>query len=393
MAYKFEKLPQLIDSRGKLAKKGSYSKRKTSLSNCIRAWHHSLTLKHLGGSDAASFANFHVNTNGWPGIGYHLVIEPKNIIQTAKGPRARIVYANDVSLLTYNVGNSNDFAVGVCVAGDYRYDVLDDATKASINELHAALVADKIGKADKSHHEFPGYSWKECCVFDYNKAFKFLDHTPVEKELPDVYIVQQGDTLWGIANNDDRVTVEDLIRWNNIKDPSKLQIGQKLSMKGPQSTKPEQPKNDKQPAPVTPKVLWVGVIKVDTLNARKGAGTNNPVVTQYKKGREVTVYEELKNGWLYIGNGQYVSNVGGKYVDKKKDTVNSLAGRRVESIVAKVNYYNGPRWTNASGYFTKGQGWTIVDLIQTEGSPQYKVKNSKGDIYYITARKDLVTVK
>jgi LysM repeat protein len=383
MGYLFQELPQLVDMRGHLASKGSYGKRNTSLKNCLRGWHHSLTKKHLAGSTAAAFANYHVNNLGWPGAGYHLIIEPQNIVDTPRGKRAKIVYANDITLKTYHVGNSNDFAIGICVAGDYRTDVLDDPTKATIDELQEALNKDGIGKGDKSHNEFAGYSWKACCVFDYQKVFKFLDHTPIT-EVPDVYEVQAGDTLYGLANGNDAFTVEDLKRWNGIKDATELQIGQKLYLKAPT----EKPKT---PVKVEPKIKWVGHVKVATLNVRKGAGTNYPVVEQLDKGQEVAVYEELKNGWLYIGDGQYASNVQGKYIAKGAAPFKD-AGKRVEAIVAKVNFYNGPRWTNPSGVFTKGQGWVIVDLITTDGSKQYKVKNSAGKVFYITARKDLVRV-
>lgn len=113
MSRSFEKLPQLADQRGLLPSKGSYIRRNTSLKDCVRAWHHSLTLKNLNGSNALGFANYHVNNLGWPGIAYALVIEPQNIIQTPNGPRARIVYANDLTLRTYHVGNSNGSAIGI----------------------------------------------------------------------------------------------------------------------------------------------------------------------------------------------------------------------------------------------------------------------------------------
>lgn len=386
MGYKFESLPQLTDKRGSLESDGNYGERKTSLKNCIRGWHHSLTKKHLGGSDAASFAKYHVLNLGWPGVGYHLVVEPKNIVDTPKGKRARIVYANDITSKSYHVGNSNDFAIGICVAGDYRFDELDNATKATIDELQEALNADHIGKADKSHHEFAGYGWKACCVFDYKKQFAFLDHAPIDQTLPGVYEVQQGDTLFGIANGDDRFSVEDLMRWNNIKDATALQIGQKIYFKD------EKPKAEVKEPVAAPKVLWIGYVKASALNVRKGTSTEHPIVDQLIKGEDVTVYEEMSNGWLYIGNGQYISNVGGNYVGKKKDKVFKYAGKRVEAIVARVNFYDSQRWNKPSGQFKKGQGWVVVDLVKTDGSHQYKVKNSRGRIYYITARKDLVKI-
>src|SRR5690606_5083317 len=138
-------------------------------------WHHSLTLSHLAGSDAASFAEFHMRANGWPGVAYAIIVEPKNIVETPRGKRARIVWAHDFDRRTYHAGNANDYSLGICVAGDYRNERMRDFVKETIDELQAALVADGIGREDKSHHEMPGYSWKACCVFDYKGSFKFLD--------------------------------------------------------------------------------------------------------------------------------------------------------------------------------------------------------------------------
>ncbi|MGJ9460140.1 peptidoglycan-binding protein [Oceanobacillus sp. CF4.6] len=241
MTYKFENLPQLVDNRRTIPKDGNYSKRTRSITT--RVWHHSLTKKTLGGSDAASFAKYHISL-GWPSIGYHIIIEPKNIVNTPKGKRARIVYANDISLRTYHVGNSNQFALGMCVAGDYRYDDLDDATKATIDELQEALVSDGIGKEDKSHNEMAGYSWKSCCVFNYKEAFKFLD-AKKPSVVPGTYKIQEGDTFWGIANNDEGITVNDLITSNPNVNPAKLQIGQVINL--------GKAKNAYTPKPATPK--------------------------------------------------------------------------------------------------------------------------------------------
>lgn len=229
MAYKFQSLPQLVDMRGKLAQKGSYPKRTKAITH--RVWHHSLTKKHLGGSDAESFADYHVGL-GWPGCGYTFVIEPKNVINTPNGKRARVVQTADISQRTYHVGDSNQFSLGVCVAGDYRYDTMDDATIASIADLHKALVADNIGEHDTSHNEMPGYSWKACCEYDYRKLIKWQGEvTPTKPApLPESYTIQEGDSFWSIAHKDGAggLTVADLIAANPRVDPTELQIGQKI---------------------------------------------------------------------------------------------------------------------------------------------------------------------
>lgn len=249
--YQFEKLPQLVDMRGKLKTKGKYQNLGDK-SKRVRVWHHSLTQKDLKGSQASAFAEYHTSL-GWPGCGYQFVIEPQNIIKCPDGrERARIVWANDIGAKSYHVGNSNSFCIGICVAGDYRKDKLDEATLRSISELHACLDADKIGLEDKSHNQMPGYSWKECCVFDYMMAIKYKAPAPpitVKKPdpLPGEYVIQEGDTYWSIAGRDGAqgVQVEDLIAANPGVDPAKLKVGQVIKLGKAQNAytrKPEQPK-------------------------------------------------------------------------------------------------------------------------------------------------------
>ncbi|WP_193063503.1 N-acetylmuramoyl-L-alanine amidase [Oceanobacillus oncorhynchi] len=67
-------------------------------------------------------------------------------------------------------------------------------------------------------------------------------------------------------------------------------------------------------------------------------------------------------------------------------------GKRLEAIASTVNYYDSQRWSNPTGQFHKGQGWIIDNLYRVNGSLQYRVQNSNGDLYYTTARKDLVKV-
>jgi N-acetylmuramoyl-L-alanine amidase len=246
MRYKFEQLPQLIDVRGKLPHRGEYDTRKGGVKAITtRVWHHSLTKLNLKGSNVKSFAEYHVRTNGWPEIGYALVIDPNKVING----RAAIYYCVDVAKKSYHVGNSNNFSLGICVIGDYRYDKLSEPTIRSISELHAALMEDRIGQYDKSHNEMPGYSWKECCVYDYRKAIKWKGSTTpsLPAALPDLYTIQEGDTFWSIAQKDGvgGITVEDLIAANPDVDPSKLKVGQVIKLgkaKNAFTRKPEEPK-------------------------------------------------------------------------------------------------------------------------------------------------------
>lgn len=266
MSYGFEKLSQLVDKRGKLPSKGSYSRRANGIKSITtRVWHHSLTKLSAGGSNIVSFANFHVGTNGWPEIAYHLIIDPKKII---KG-KAAIYYCVDIAKRSYHVGNSNTIGLGICVIGDYRTDKLSKETIASIIDLRNALIKDGLGKYDKSHNEMPGYSWKACCVYDYNKAFKEIleaispeaNQKPVSP--PDLYTIQEGDTFWSIAEKDGPagITVNDLIAANPGIDPTKLQVGQTIKLGQSQYAYTPKPDAPKQPQSAYRYPLPSGVLK------------------------------------------------------------------------------------------------------------------------------------
>ncbi len=53
---------------------------------------------------------------------------------------------------------------------------------------------------------------------------------PKEYTVVDTYIVKSGDSAYKIAQQYSWVTPEDLLNWNNVSDPSKLQVGQKLKI-------------------------------------------------------------------------------------------------------------------------------------------------------------------
>lgn len=71
------------------------------------------------------------------------------------------------------------------------------------------------------------------------------------------------------------------------------------------------------------------------------------------------------------------------------------AGKRVESKVDNLRFYARPSWEDKDvvGEVDKGLGFTIVDLVKVGSGYQYKVKNSKGNIYYLTASETYVTVE
>lgn len=81
---------------------------------------------------------------------------------------------------------------------------------------------------------------------------------------------------------------------------------------------------------------------------------------------------------------------------KPKTNVASYIGKRVESIYpGKLRFYNKPSWKDQDvfGYVKKGEGFPeIINKIKVGSGYQYKVKNSKGAIYYITASSEYVRI-
>ncbi|MFC0188244.1 peptidoglycan-binding protein [Fictibacillus aquaticus] len=294
MGYSFEKLPQLVDMRGKLPSNGSYVNVGVN-AKTTRVWHHSLTNSDLAGSTAEAFARFHVTGNGWPGIGYHFVVEPKNLIKGPDGRmRARIVWAHDPGVKSYHVGNSNKQAVGICVAGDYRSEKLAEATLLTISELHAAFIRDGIGKEDKAHNEMPGYSWKPCCVFDYRAAFYFNPPVKVVQPapLPGEYVIQEGDTFFSIAGQDGPagITTEDLIAANPDVDPRKLKVGQVIKLGKAKNAHTPVPGTPKKPQETYKYPLPAGVLK---------SGAKGEAVKQLQRALDAVYFKSGVNDGSY----------------------------------------------------------------------------------------------
>lgn len=351
-------LPNFVDMRNSLPKARNYIARNQKLRT--RVWHHSLTLSHLGGSDAASFAKFHIEGNGWPGVAYHLIIEPKNIVNTPKGKRARIVWAHNFDRRSYHAGNANDYAIGICVAGDYRNEDLKDYVKATIDEVQQALVKDGYGNEDKSHHEMPGYSWKACCVFDYNRAFRFLDGNAPVTPAPATYKIQEGDTLWNLANNLDGISLADLLEANPGINPANLQIGQLIKLGDAKGAEVEA--EESKPAPpisaITPSVK-VGSRVVLKTSADKYA--TGEVIPSSVKGKQYTALQ-LKSGRVLLKeilSWVHLSDVSASSVSRPSPAPVSLKpGARVKLENNATHYATGERIPDS----VSGNTYTILQV-------------------------------
>ncbi|WP_208560620.1 peptidoglycan recognition protein family protein [Marinilactibacillus kalidii] len=185
-------LPKFVDYRNQVAKHPTKRFPVLPMSGkTMIAIHHSLTKIGQSGSNALGYSRYHVNTLGWPGIGYSYVIEPDGTIK----------FCNPINWRTYHVGNSNNQAIGIVLSGDFRTDKVTEAQKVSLRLLVDRIKKDqKQVKTVKSHHEFPGYSWKACCVFNYKQILEaaIANPTPVKPIEGGKYTIQEGDTFWAL---------------------------------------------------------------------------------------------------------------------------------------------------------------------------------------------------
>lgn len=151
----FESIAQIKDYRERLVTHSikKYALRPLSKITHI-AIHHSFTER----GSAETFARYYVNNKGWPGIGYHFVIEQDGIIK----------WCHDPTTISYHVGNSNSLSIGICMIGDFRYHDPGKAQFSSLNQLVKKLMLDlDIEPLNVwGHNEFPGYEWKECPCID-----------------------------------------------------------------------------------------------------------------------------------------------------------------------------------------------------------------------------------
>lgn len=115
---------QFSDLRTTLLTSGSYATRATSTIKRIII-HHTATVQ----TTWSNVARYHVQTKGWPGIGYHFGITPDG----------KVAYLGDINTIRYHAGDANTNSLGICFMGNF---VTDTPTTAALNayaQLRATL--------------------------------------------------------------------------------------------------------------------------------------------------------------------------------------------------------------------------------------------------------------
>ncbi|QWH46349.1 N-acetylmuramoyl-L-alanine amidase [Bacillus toyonensis] len=156
------------------------------------------------------------------------------------------------------------------------------------------------------------------------------------------------------------------------------------------------PDKPSKPAEVLTAVTdGIAYIEGYNVNLRKGPGTSYSKIRQLNKPESYIVWAE-KDGWLNLGGDQWIKNDSSYVKFNKKSTVDSsIVGKRVVSKVNNLRFYDAPSWQDkdVAGSVDADLGFTIDAKVSVNGSPQYKVHNSKGLTFYITTSGEYVNVK
>ncbi|WP_429675571.1 N-acetylmuramoyl-L-alanine amidase [Bacillus pseudomycoides] len=156
------------------------------------------------------------------------------------------------------------------------------------------------------------------------------------------------------------------------------------------------PDKPSKPAEVPTAVTdGVAYIQGYNVNLRKGPDASYSVIRQLNKPESYVVWAE-KDGWLNLGGNQWIKyNPSYVKFDKKSTVDSSIVGKRVVAKVDNLRFYDSASWADkdVAGTLDAGSGFSIDAKVTVNGSTQYKVHNSKGNTYYITASDAYVNVR
>lgn len=106
--------------------------------------HHSATTS----GSAEAFAQYHVRNLGWPGIGYHFVVDKDGSVRQT----------NALTSVSYHVKNQNTRAIGICCVGHYDQQTPPEAQLRSLISLLKLLKNRLPGVSIRGHRDFSAKS-------------------------------------------------------------------------------------------------------------------------------------------------------------------------------------------------------------------------------------------
>lgn len=115
---------QFADVRTSLITDGAYATRSAAAIQRVIV-HHTATAP----TTWTNVARYHVQTKGWPGIGYHFGIESSGLVS----------YLGSIETWRYHAGNANGDSIGVCFMGNFE--TTDMPTSAALGSYARLLSA------------------------------------------------------------------------------------------------------------------------------------------------------------------------------------------------------------------------------------------------------------
>jgi LysM repeat protein len=199
---------------------------------------------------------YHVNTNGWSGIGYAWGVCPHGWVYEGRGFDRDQAAQGDP-------GNQTHQAVQFMVGGTEKPTEL---MVQAWHDLRTYLRARGVGAEIRPHSSFNSTS----CPGDYLRslitngtlAASAAPTPPPEEPVPGkterkTYVVQAGDTLWALSKRFN-VTVSQLSAWNNISNADQIVVGRKLYVEAAGAPAPVTPKTAPAPAHDYTRVSYSG---------------------------------------------------------------------------------------------------------------------------------------
>ncbi|MGG0120553.1 N-acetylmuramoyl-L-alanine amidase [Bacillus paranthracis] len=146
-----------------------------------------------------------------------------------------------------------------------------------------------------------------------------------------------------------------------------------------------------KPAEEVQNDMSVAYIEGYNINLRLGPSTNHSIIRKLQKGETYRVWDK-KGDWLNLGGKQWI------YYDSSYIHLNREETVKKSRLVSKVNdlrFYSKPSWSDEDVYGTvqSGLGFSIDQKVMVSGSWQYKVHNSNGQTFYITANENFIKVE
>ena len=140
--------PEILDIADELPRhrRRRYRRRKLSSIRYIVV-HHGAAMGD-GLSRIRAYARYHVESLGWPGIGYHFAVAKDGTIYRTQ----------PLDVVSYHVGGYNSKSVGVVLVG--HYDIEDPPPEQMASARHlCAWLCEELGLPPENvrgHREFPG---------------------------------------------------------------------------------------------------------------------------------------------------------------------------------------------------------------------------------------------